>query len=50
MQWLLSKLASQSVLAEAESLEQPSTGRSGSTFREDILEPDEERMLMNFSP
>ncbi|KAJ6885414.1 hypothetical protein NC651_026133 [Populus alba x Populus x berolinensis] len=46
MQWLLSKLASQSVLAKGDNTEQPAGG-SGSTFQENLLEPDEERMLMN---
>ncbi|KAI9395616.1 hypothetical protein POPTR_004G005500v4 [Populus trichocarpa] len=46
MQWLLSKLASQSVIAKVDNMEQP-TGGSGSTFQENLLEPDEERMLLN---
>ncbi|CAK7351497.1 unnamed protein product [Dovyalis caffra] len=49
MQWLLSKLASQSVIAKADNMEQP-TGGSGSTFQENLLEPDEEGMLMNSAP
>lgn len=49
MQWLLSKLASQSVLAKGDNTEQPAGG-SGSTFQENLLEPDEERMLMNSAP
>ncbi|XP_012091299.1 malonyl-CoA decarboxylase, mitochondrial [Jatropha curcas] len=48
MQWLLSKLASQSILAEVENMSQSPNG-SVSTFRENILEPDEERLLMNCS-
>ncbi|OVA09748.1 Malonyl-CoA decarboxylase [Macleaya cordata] len=51
MQWLLAKLASQLKLAEAESEEEPhsSKGTSGSTFREDILQPEEERAILNSS-
>ncbi|PIA36763.1 hypothetical protein AQUCO_03200023v1 [Aquilegia coerulea] len=51
MQWLLSKLASQSKLAESEAGYTPhmSDGRSGSTFRENILHPEEEAALMELS-
>ncbi|KAG6755778.1 hypothetical protein POTOM_039183 [Populus tomentosa] len=42
-------LASQSVLAKGDNTEQPAGG-SGSTFQENLLEPDEERMLMNSAP
>lgn len=49
MQWLLSKLASQSVMAKVDNMEQP-TGGPGSAFQENLLEPDEERMLKNSSP
>ncbi|KAL6207167.1 hypothetical protein ACLB2K_024412 [Fragaria x ananassa] len=45
MQWLLSKLASQSKLAEGEDMPNTSADRSGSTFWENILEPEEEREL-----
>ncbi|XP_062013554.1 uncharacterized protein LOC133729945 isoform X2 [Rosa rugosa] len=49
MQWLLSKLASQSKLAEGEDMPNSSADRSGSTFWENILEPEEERALMDAS-
>ncbi|EXB77035.1 Malonyl-CoA decarboxylase [Morus notabilis] len=49
MQWLLSKLASQSKLAEGEALSHSSAEKSGSTFFENILEPEEERGLMEAS-
>ncbi|XP_021637696.2 uncharacterized protein LOC110633419 [Hevea brasiliensis] len=49
MQWLLSRLASQSILAEVENMSQSSSKGSVSTFRENLLEPDEERLLMNCS-
>ncbi|KAJ6925403.1 malonyl-CoA decarboxylase [Populus alba x Populus x berolinensis] len=49
MQWLLSKLASQSVIAKVDNMEPP-TGGSGSTFQDNLLEPDEERMLLNSAP
>lgn len=49
MQWLLSKLASQSKLAEAEDMSHSSADRSGSTFWEEILEPEEEKALMDLS-
>ncbi|KAM5588791.1 hypothetical protein ABKV19_006980 [Rosa sericea] len=49
MQWLLSKLASQSKLAEGEDMPNSSADRSGSTFSENILEPEEERALMDAS-
>ncbi|EEF43815.1 malonyl-CoA decarboxylase, putative [Ricinus communis] len=47
LRWLLSKLASQSILAEVENMSQSSSTGSVSAFRENILEPDEERSLMN---
>ncbi|KAM3701398.1 hypothetical protein ACJW30_05G168500 [Castanea mollissima] len=49
MQWLLSKLASQSKLAEAEDMSQSSVDSSGSAFWENILEPKEEKALMDLS-
>jgi malonyl-CoA decarboxylase len=49
MQWLLSKLASQSKLAEAEDMSQSSADGSGSTFWENILEPEEEKVIMDSS-
>jgi hypothetical protein len=49
MQWLLSKLASQSKLAEAEGMSQSSLDGSGSTFWENILEPEEEKAIMDSS-
>ncbi|KAF2304904.1 hypothetical protein GH714_000431 [Hevea brasiliensis] len=49
MQWLLSKLASQSILAEVENMSQSSSSGSFSTFRENLLEPDEERLLLSCS-
>ncbi|XP_075664207.1 uncharacterized protein LOC142633843 [Castanea sativa] len=49
MQWLLSKLASQSKLAEAEDVSQSSVDSSGSAFWENILEPKEEKALMDLS-
>ncbi|KAF2303682.1 hypothetical protein GH714_021202 [Hevea brasiliensis] len=49
MQWLLSRLASQSILAEVENMSQSSSKGSVSTFRENLLESDEERLLMNCS-
>ncbi|XP_065633980.1 uncharacterized protein LOC112020236 isoform X3 [Quercus suber] len=49
MQWLLSKLASQSKLAEAEDVSQSSVDSSGSAFWENILEPEEEKALMDLS-
>ncbi|XP_059437756.1 uncharacterized protein LOC132170695 isoform X2 [Corylus avellana] len=49
MQWLLSKLASQSNLAEAEDMSQSSANGSGSTFWENILEPEEEKAIMDSS-
>ncbi|XP_041023285.1 malonyl-CoA decarboxylase, mitochondrial isoform X1 [Juglans microcarpa x Juglans regia] len=49
MQWLLSKLASQSKFAEAEDMPQSSADRCSSTFRENILEPEEEKALMDSS-
>ncbi|KAA3478771.1 malonyl-CoA decarboxylase, mitochondrial isoform X2 [Gossypium australe] len=47
MQWLLSKLASQSKLAKAEDISRSSADRSGLTFYENILEPEEERALID---
>lgn len=51
MQWLLSKLASQSKLAETETrgMAHSSAESFGSTFRENILEPEEERALLDSS-
>ncbi|XP_024191223.1 malonyl-CoA decarboxylase, mitochondrial isoform X2 [Rosa chinensis] len=49
MQWLLSKLASQSKLAKGEDMPNSLADRSGSTFWENILEPEEERALMDAS-
>ncbi|XP_021295138.1 malonyl-CoA decarboxylase, mitochondrial isoform X2 [Herrania umbratica] len=49
MQWLLSKLASQSKLAEAEDISCSSADRSGLTFYENVLEPEEERRLIESS-
>ncbi|XP_062162953.1 uncharacterized protein LOC133869874 [Alnus glutinosa] len=49
MQWLLSKLASQSKLAEAEDMSLSSADGSGSTFWENILEPEEEKVIMDSS-
>ncbi|XP_004486186.1 uncharacterized protein [Cicer arietinum] len=46
MTWLLSKLASQTVLAEGD-MQQPVTERSGSTFYENILTSEEEEALMS---
>ncbi|XP_054787267.1 uncharacterized protein LOC129301397 isoform X2 [Prosopis cineraria] len=48
MQWLLSKLASQSILAESDSSQSLAEG-SSSTFWENILKPEEERALMSIS-
>ncbi|KAL6846614.1 hypothetical protein ACP4OV_024062 [Aristida adscensionis] len=45
MQWLLAKLASQIKLAETDSEEENSIAGAGSTFRESILLPDEEKMI-----
>ncbi|KAK8273532.1 hypothetical protein E1A91_D10G012000v1 [Gossypium mustelinum] len=49
MQWLLSKLASQSKLAKAEDISRSPADRSGLTFYENILEPEEERALIDSS-
>ncbi|KAF9587559.1 hypothetical protein IFM89_004017, partial [Coptis chinensis] len=51
MQWLLSKLGSQSKLAEADTEDTPHSldGISGSTFRENILQPEEEMALVDSS-
>ncbi|KAG8634328.1 malonyl-CoA decarboxylase, mitochondrial isoform X2 [Manihot esculenta] len=49
MQWLLSKLASQSILAEVENMSPSSSSGSVSTFRENILEPEEEKLLLSCS-
>lgn len=50
MQWLLSKLSSQSKLAEGEAMpHSPASDRSSSTFLERILEPEEQRALMDAS-
>ncbi|XP_057433413.1 uncharacterized protein LOC130726200 isoform X2 [Lotus japonicus] len=45
MPWLLSKLASQAVLADGD-VSQPLAEGSGSTFYENILKPEEEEALM----
>ncbi|KAE8733165.1 Malonyl-CoA decarboxylase family protein isoform 2 [Hibiscus syriacus] len=47
MPWLLSKLASQSRLAEAEDISCSSADKSGLPFYENVLEPEEERALIN---
>lgn len=47
MPWLLSKLASQTVLAEGDNLSQPQVEGSSSTFYENILKPGEEEALMS---
>lgn len=44
MQWLLSKLASQTVLVKGDMSQQPAEG-SSSTFYENILTPEEEEAL-----
>lgn len=49
MQWLLSKLASQLKLAKAEDILCSSADRSGLTFYENVLEPEEERALIDSS-
>ncbi|KAK9268046.1 hypothetical protein L1049_010485 [Liquidambar formosana] len=49
MQWLLSKLASQSKLAEVEDMSNSSAERFGSTFLENILAPEEEGALLDLS-
>lgn len=46
MTWLLSKLASQTVLAEGD-MSQPVAEGSASTFFENILKPEEEEALMS---
>ncbi|KAL2969868.1 hypothetical protein AAZX31_15G106500 [Glycine max] len=45
--WLLSKLASQRLLAEGDNLSQPQAEGSSSTFYENILKPEEEEALMS---
>ncbi|XP_039061782.1 malonyl-CoA decarboxylase, mitochondrial-like [Hibiscus syriacus] len=47
MPWLISKLASQSRLAEAEDISCSSADKSGLPFYENILEPEEERALID---
>ncbi|KAL2603388.1 hypothetical protein AAZV13_09G006300 [Glycine max] len=47
MSWLLSKLASQRLLAEGDNLSQPQAEGSSSTFYENILKPKEEEALMS---
>ncbi|GMI77502.1 hypothetical protein like AT4G04320 [Hibiscus trionum] len=47
MPWLLSKLASQSRLAEAENISCSSADNPGLTFYENVLEPEEEKALIN---
>ncbi|GKV01970.1 hypothetical protein SLEP1_g14470 [Rubroshorea leprosula] len=49
MQWLLSKLASQSKLAAEENISNSSKDTSATTFWENMLEPGEERVLMDSS-
>ncbi|KAF7811203.1 malonyl-CoA decarboxylase, mitochondrial-like isoform X1 [Senna tora] len=50
MQWLLTKLASQTVLAESDMSQQQAEGSSStSTFWENILKPEEEKTLMSIS-
>ncbi|OMO52512.1 Malonyl-CoA decarboxylase [Corchorus capsularis] len=49
MQWLLSKLASQSKLAQAEDVSDSSTDGFGLTFYENLLEPEEEKALIDSS-
>lgn len=49
MQWLLSKLASQSMLADIEDKPHSSADRFNSAFQENILEPEEERALLDIS-
>ncbi|XP_008459004.2 uncharacterized protein LOC103498247 isoform X2 [Cucumis melo] len=49
MQWLLSKLSSQSNRAETEVASRTSRDESASTFWENILEPEEERVLIESS-
>ncbi|GAV86557.1 MCD domain-containing protein [Cephalotus follicularis] len=48
MQWLLSKLASQTKLADMDIIHSSADG-SNSTFSENMLEPEEERALMDSS-
>ncbi|RDY07151.1 Malonyl-CoA decarboxylase, mitochondrial [Mucuna pruriens] len=47
MSWLLSKLASQTALAEGDNLSQPQAEGPSSTFYENILKPEEEESLMS---
>lgn len=49
IQWLLSKLASQLKLAQSESkdIKHISEKRCGSNFKEDILLPEEEEMILS---
>ncbi|KAK4793474.1 hypothetical protein SAY86_023909 [Trapa natans] len=49
MSWLLSKLGSQSKLAEIEALPHSSTDGSASSFWENILKPEEERAFLSLS-
>ncbi|KAE8653653.1 malonyl-CoA decarboxylase, mitochondrial isoform X1 [Cucumis sativus] len=49
MQWLLSKLSSQSNRAETEVASSTSGDESASTFWENILEPEEERVIIESS-
>lgn len=49
MQWLLSKLVSQSELAAVEGTSNSSADNSATTFHENMLEPEEERALMDSS-
>ncbi|XP_021719743.1 malonyl-CoA decarboxylase, mitochondrial-like isoform X2 [Chenopodium quinoa] len=49
MSWLISKLASQSKLAEAETIDMSGSSKesTGSTFREDVLTAEEEREVLD---
>ncbi|MCL7031014.1 hypothetical protein MKW94_016471 [Papaver nudicaule] len=51
MQWLLAKLASQRKLAEADTVDEPHSSErtSSSTFRENILQPEEETEILDSS-
>ncbi|XP_044496148.1 malonyl-CoA decarboxylase, mitochondrial isoform X2 [Mangifera indica] len=49
IQWLLPKLASQLKLAEVEGISQSLEDRSNSTFLDNLLEPEEEKALMDLS-
>ncbi|CAM8998283.1 unnamed protein product [Rhodiola kirilowii] len=49
MQWLLSKLASQSKLSETEAMPHSSEENTSSTFQENILKTDEENAVLDLS-